>query len=144
MVALLTFAAVLLDAALGEARRWHPLVGFGRWAQWLERQLNPRSGAHRPLLLRLRGILAVLVAVVPWVLLLAAITIPAFGSGSPAIRCAGYLVAVGALYFALGHQSLREHALGVHRALNKGDLAEARMKVGFIVSRDTGQMDGQA
>lgn len=144
MAALLTLAAVLLDAALGEPRRWHPLVGFGRWAQWLERQLNPRSGTHPPLVLRLRGILAVLIAVVPWVLLLAGITIPAFDSSSPAIRYAGYLAAIGALYFALGHQSLREHALNVHSALSKDDLTQARTKVSFIVSRDTGQMDSQA
>lgn len=144
MTALLTLGAVLLDAALGEARRWHPLVGFGRWAQWLERHLNPRSGDHRPSALRLRGVFAVLVAVGPWVLLLGVIAVPALGSNSPAIRYLGYLVAIGTLYFALGHQSLREHALSVHRALSKGDLAEARTKVSFIVSRDTGLMDSQA
>jgi adenosylcobinamide-phosphate synthase len=145
MAALAILAAVLLDAALGEPRRWHPLVGFGRWAQWLERQWNPRSGNHRPLSLRLRGVVAVLVAVVPWVLLLVAITVPAaFGSSSSATPYLGYFVAIVTLYFALGHQSLREHALSVHNALSKGDLAEARMKVSFIVSRDTGQMDSQA
>ena len=32
-------AGVLLDAWLGEPRRWHPLVGFGRYAAWLEQQL---------------------------------------------------------------------------------------------------------
>src|SRR5689334_9813772 len=42
--ALLTLAAVLLDAALGESRRWHPLVGFGRWARYWERAFNPRAG----------------------------------------------------------------------------------------------------
>ncbi len=144
MAALLTLAAVMLDAALGEPRRWHPLVGFGRWAQWLERHWNPRSGNHRPHSLRLRGVLAVLIAVVPWILAPAAMTVPVSGSSSPAIRYLGYLVAIGTLYFALGHQSLREHALNVHSALTKGDLAEARMKVSFIVSRDTGQMDSQA
>lgn len=144
MAALLTLAAVVLDAVLGEPRRWHPLVGFGRGAQWLERQLNPRAGNHRPCALRLRGIVAVLLAVVPWVALLAAITVPAFGSRSPASQYLGYLVSVGTLYFALGHQSLREHALSVHGALSQGDLAQARVKVSFIVSRDTGQMDSQA
>src|SRR5690348_18450434 len=104
MTALLTIAAVLLDAALGEPRRWHPLVGFGRWARYLENRLNPVTGgpdvgnARReairqgeksdsrsantaaslgPSALRLRGILALLMAVLPWVLLVSALVVGA-------------------------------------------------------------------
>ena len=33
-----------------------------------------------------------------------------------------YPIAVASLYFALGHQSLRQHASKVHRALQAGDL----------------------
>jgi adenosylcobinamide-phosphate synthase len=137
MTALLALAAVLLDAALGEPRYWHPLVGFGRWAQRLERLLNPTSGEHMSLVLRMRGVLAVTLAVGPWVLL---IWVMVAGAG----RYIGYVTSIAALYFALGNQSLREHALSVHQALSRGDLAQARAKVGFIVSRDTGQMDAQA
>jgi len=152
MTALLTIAAVLLDAALGEPRRWHPLVGFGRWAQFLERVLMPEAGysaaSRRPLALRLRGVLAVLMAVAPWVLLVVVPTVGArvFAADSSAltVRYVGYLVSIATLYFALGHQSLTDHAQRVHEALTKGDLAQARAKVGCIVSRDTGQMDGQA
>ena len=36
---LLLLAAVALDALLGEPRRYHPLVGFGRLADGLERAL---------------------------------------------------------------------------------------------------------
>jgi adenosylcobinamide-phosphate synthase len=196
MTALLTIAAVLLDAVLGEPRRWHPLVGFGCWAQCLERELNPEAGrtswgsagheasqrgqpcdpkcgsasrSYRPLALKLRGVLALLMAVAPWVLpvfvlnagargpevaLAAARGIAAAGgvatagmaaaAGAPVARYLGYLVSVITLYFALGHQSLREHAQRVHDALTDGNLPEAREKVGYIVSRDTGQMDGRA
>ncbi|MGV8934542.1 MAG: adenosylcobinamide-phosphate synthase CbiB [Gallionellaceae bacterium] len=38
--ALLMACAVLLDRLLGEPRRFHPLVGFGHYAAWLERRLN--------------------------------------------------------------------------------------------------------
>jgi adenosylcobinamide-phosphate synthase len=137
MTALLAIAAMLLDAALGEPRHWHPLVGFGRWAQWLERLLNPKSGEQAPLALRLRGILAVILAVGPWVLLLWVVI--AFAG-----RYLGYATSIVTLYFALGNQSLREHALNVHHALSQGDLTQARAKVGCIVSRDTGQMDTRA
>ena len=34
--ALIMLAAVALDALLGEPRRAHPLVGFGRMARWIE------------------------------------------------------------------------------------------------------------
>jgi hypothetical protein len=46
-LALLLAAGVALDLLLGEARRWHPLVGFGALAQWLERRLNRGGCASR-------------------------------------------------------------------------------------------------
>lgn len=139
MSALLTLVAILLDTALGEPTRWHPLVGFGRWAQYLERHLNPgteldTSAERRPLALRCRGVLAVIAAVGPWVLL------AGFAATLPLLR---YPVAVAALYFALGHQSLRQHALRVRQALDEGNLDEARGRVGLMVSRDTGRMDSR-
>ncbi len=121
MTALLTLAGVLLDAVLGEPRRWHPLVGFGNYAKYLERHLNRGT--------RLWGVLAVFCAVVPWV--------------APFVF-RYWLVDIAALYFALGHQSLREHALRVRQALESGSLEEARARVGHMVSRDTGNMDAQA
>jgi len=150
MTVLLAIAAVLLDAALGEPRRWHPLVGFGRWAQTWERWLNSASGRRTPLASRLQGILAVVIAVGPWVSLVAAVAVAARSTSSgsdptaPAMRYLTYAISIVALYFALGNQSLRDHALSVHRALSEGDLTQARSKVGFIVSRDTGQMDAPA
>ena len=58
-LALLLLAGVLLDAALGEARRWHPLVGFGNLAKLLERRFN--QGRLRTA----RGCLAWALAVLP-------------------------------------------------------------------------------
>jgi adenosylcobinamide-phosphate synthase len=134
MTALITLAAVLLDALLGEPRRWHPLVGFGRWARYLERWLNT-SATRTPLVQRLLGVFAVIIAVGPWVLL---VTV---ASALPLLH---YWVAVAALYFALGHQSLRLHALRVHRALDADNLDEARVQVGHMVSRETAKMDTRA
>ena len=48
--ALIMLAAVLLDRWLGEPRRAHPLVGFGRMAVWIE----TRTYANR----RLNGVIA--------------------------------------------------------------------------------------
>ena len=121
MTALLMLAGVLLDTVLGEPRRWHPLVGFGNWAKYLERHMNRGT--------RLWGLLAVLCAVVPWV---------ALG------MFRYWVVDIAALYFALGHRSLWEHALRVRQALEADSLEEARIRVGYMVSRDTGKMDARA
>jgi adenosylcobinamide-phosphate synthase len=134
MTALLALAAVLLDALLGEPARWHPLVGFGNWAQYFERRLNTNT-MRGPLAQRLLGVLAVAVAVGPWLLLVVV------ASELPPLH---YWAAVAALYFALGHQSLREHAQRVHGALAAGNLDEARVQVSYMVSRDTAKMDNRA
>ena len=43
----LACAGLALDAAFGEPRRAHPLVAFGRIADWMESQLNRRQPAAR-------------------------------------------------------------------------------------------------
>ena len=122
LLPLAALAAVLLDRLLGEPRRFHPLVGFGTLAGWLEKRLNRRTIAG--------GALAWLLAVGPWVALTAALR-----------PLAPFAVDVALLYFALGAQSLCEHAEAIARPLAAGDLAEARRRVGWIVSRDTSALD---
>jgi adenosylcobinamide-phosphate synthase len=119
-LALLLAAGVALDLLLGEATRWHPLVGFGKLAQGLERSLN-RSG------LRIgRGLLAWMLAVLPLTALAWALT-----------EAAGLAVHALLLYFCIGLRSLRDHTLPIHAALADGDLARARWLTSRIVSRDT-------
>lgn len=126
-------AGVVVDALLGEPRRFHPLVGFGRWAQFLEVRANVPGGGS--LAVRARGVVLLVLAIGPWVALV-------YGAG--AIAGLQDAVAVAALYFALGHESLRQHALRVHEALTAGSLAQARARVGYMVSRDTEKMDARA
>ena len=126
-------AGVALDVLLGEPRRFHPLVGFGKWAHYLEGRANrPGDGAF---ILRLRGIVLLVSALGPGVGLVC------WADTFPRLQNA---VAIAALYFALGHRSLAEHALRVYEALRAGNLEEARARVGHMVSRDTGKMDVQA
>lgn len=124
---------VLLDAWLGEPRRWHPLVGFGRWAGAVERRMN-RPGKATPNILR--GLCAWLIVLVPPVALASlAFALPLW----VALPCHA-----AALYFALGARSLRDHAEPIAAALQRGDLAAARLLTGHIVSRDTAQADAPA
>jgi len=121
--------AVLLDRLLGEPRRFHPLAAFGHYVNWLEGRMN--AGSAR----RLRGVSA-------WALALSPCWLLAFLWWElPALR---FFLDVLILYFALGMQSLREHAQRIRLALQSGDLALARLRVGEIVSRDTSQLDEEA
>ncbi|MEW6165853.1 MAG: adenosylcobinamide-phosphate synthase CbiB [Pseudomonadota bacterium] len=123
---LTALAGVLLDRLLGEPRRWHPLVGFGRLADAAERALRAGTPGH-PLGNRLRGLAAWLLLVLPFVALAAWFAHPVFDA----------LL----LWLALGGRSLGEHARAIAAPLAAGDLPGARQAVGMIVSRDTTQLD---
>ena len=119
-VAALLVCGVLLDLALGEARRWHPLVGFGNVASALEQSLNR---GHRRLG---RGGAAWMLAVLPLTALAALVS-----------HHAGVAAHALLLYFCLGLRSLREHNLPIAQALSDADLPLARLFTARIVSRDT-------
>ena len=124
-------AAILVDRLLGEPRRFHPLVGFGYWATAIEARLQRRAAP--PPVQRIAGILAWLLALSPWLLL--ALWLRGLRAQL------GWVVDVSLLYFALGARSLSEHAEAVALPLAAGRLEEARAFVGFMVSRDTGELD---
>lgn len=129
-VALLSVAGVALDALLGEPKRRHPLVAFGRFASRLEQRFNAGGRGWRS-----HGVTAWFLAVVP--LTLAATLL----SWLPYI---GWGVEILALYCALGLRSLGEHVMPVADALRQGNLDEARRRVGFLVSRETRELDETA
>ena len=115
-------AAVLLDRLLGEVRHFHPLVGFGNLAAAVEKRLNNRR--------LVPGLFAWALVILPFVAL-AWLLRP----------YAPFAVDVALLYFALGAQSLCEHAEAIAKPLQDGHLDEARQRVSWIVSRDTSTLD---
>lgn len=115
-------AAAVLDRLLGEPRRFHPLIGFGNLAGRVEKLLNRRNLPA--------GLLAWTLVVLPFVALAFALR-----------PFAPFAIDVALLYFALGSRSLAEHAEAVARPLREGRLDEARQRVGWMVSRDTAQLD---
>ncbi|PWB32842.1 cobalamin biosynthesis protein [Pseudomonas sp. SDI] len=129
-VALLTVAGVALDALLGEPQRRHPLVAFGRYAGRLEQRFNAGGRGWRS-----HGVTAWFLAVIPLTLLATLL------SWLPYV---GWLVEILALYCALGLRSLGEHIRPVAEALRGGDLSEARRRVGYLVSRETAELDETA
>lgn len=126
---LMLLGALALDRSLGEpSNRWHPLVGFGVLAQWLEKQLNKRH--HHPLFNFFLGLLSLLLLVgLPVALLVFLLMhLPIW---------ANMLLQTIVLYFCIGWQSLREHALSIAAPLQQGDIDKARSALSMIVSRDT-------
>ncbi len=128
---LVTATALVLDWTLGEPRRFHPLVGFGRLATLCERwgyggtDVSPRAR-------RVRGLCATVSLVAP------------FTAGAAALAAppgAGLVFDVAVLYFALGHRSLHDHAWRVAAALRMDDEAEARRRTSLMVSRDSAALD---
>ncbi len=127
--ALALLAAIGLDCLLGEPRRHHPLVVFGRFAAWLEARLwRDARGA---------GILAWFLAVVPLVLLTWMLVHWLEG-------IAGWLAWLATVllgWVAIGWRSLGEHARPVAAALEAGDLPAAREALSRIVGRNTAVLD---
>ncbi|MBW7472024.1 adenosylcobinamide-phosphate synthase CbiB [Marinobacter sp. F4218] len=121
--------ALVLDRWLGEPRRWHPVVGFGQLAGWIEHQVNRSRPAGIG-----RGVLAVLALVVPVTLALWLLV----GMLSPAFLL---VLEVLTLWLALSLRGLAEHGLAVARPLAGHRLDEARTQVARIVSRDAAALD---
>ncbi|WP_394201443.1 adenosylcobinamide-phosphate synthase CbiB [Marinagarivorans algicola] len=127
--------AIMVDKILGEPKKYHPLIGFGYCANVLECYLNKAiTKPNRIISLKVRGIIAWLLIVLPLPLLLMGYMI------FIAEQLPWYLnfaIEVTVVYFALGLRSLKEHALQVFRPLNLDDLKTARHFTGYLVSRDT-------
>ncbi|THF56207.1 adenosylcobinamide-phosphate synthase CbiB [Pseudothauera rhizosphaerae] len=142
MAAAATFAAILFlklaagmlaDRVLGDPRRFHPLAGFGCFASAIENLLRREESTAR--MQQMRGLLAWTLAVLPWVAL--ALWLHGLHPG------AHWIVDIALLWFALGGRSLAEHGEAVAAPLAAGDLAAARARVGWIVSRETAALDAE-
>jgi len=123
--------ALLLDWWLGEPRRFHPLIGFGKLATWIEQFLYNTEQTNTQQQ-RIRGGLA-------WLILILPLTAVAYGlTQTPKV---GPVIEVLFLYFAIGHRSLHDHARPVVQALEQLDNDKARMLAACMVSRDSAALD---
>ena len=124
---------VLIDHLLGDPRRWHPLVGFGRLSTKMEHALHPDLGTETSsFVLRLKGLAG-------WILVVVPFSLAAYYLSQ--LRVVGPIFSVVFLYFAISARSLAQHAGAVSSALKDNGLEAARRNVGMMVSRDTGNLD---
>lgn len=120
--------SLLLDQLFGEPERFHPLVGFGWCVEKLESVTNQSS------YLRLKGVFAVLILVAPLALLAVYLSQQVTNL---------WLLDVIILYLAIGRKSLMQHADAVMQPLKNADIETARIKLSYIVSRDTKKLQQQ-
>jgi len=145
--------ALLLDKCFGETPRFHPLVGFGNLAHALERWLNnanasteaaanepvasvPRHKTPSPRWLRLKGALALLLALLPFLWLAQQLDDVLSEEALLQVFVGGFV-----LYVAIGWQSLLAHARAIAQPLLDDNLPQARQAVSMIVSRDAEALD---
>jgi len=132
--------ALFLDYYLGAPPKYHPLVMFGQFADYLELRLNEApldkdSAEQANQKKRINGLIALLVCLLPawW---LTVLIIPE--------GFIGLLFEAAILYLALGLNSLQKHAQQILQPLYSNDLSQARQALSQIVSCDTRQMDSEA
>lgn len=132
MTAVALLLGLLIDHFVGEAKRWHPLVGFGNAASTLEKAANPSSDTEG----KSRGLIC-------WALM---VLIPVIAMSLVVSQLSGLaLLVVNALvvYFVVGLKSLAEHGRNVSVPLLASDLPAARQQIAMMVSRDTANLTEQ-
>jgi adenosylcobinamide-phosphate synthase len=123
--------AVALDFALGEPRRYHPLVGFGFLANKVEAFFNPtiKQGSTTQYF---AGLLALVLLISPFII---------FAYWLCHHLVTGFIANTLLLYFSIGHKSLHQHARAVSNALNKQNETLAKTAASYMVSRDVSAIE---
>lgn len=124
--------AIVIDWIVGDPKRIpHPVIAIGRWTSYLERKLLPREAK------RLHG---------------AIMTLTVIGSSCCAIwgvtslaawihPWLGYAAQTWFISTTIAIKGLKDAAMLVYDRLTRGDLPGARQYTGYIVGRDTRELD---
>lgn len=123
--------AVLIDFIIGDPPTWpHPVKWIGSGISLLEKWLN--RGRSR----KAKGICMVFV-IVSVTFLITAILVWGFYQLHPIV---GIVMESILLSTTIAQKGLKDAALLVYRPLKNGDMTEARIKLSYIVGRDTDQL----
>jgi adenosylcobinamide-phosphate synthase len=123
--------AVVLDWLLGEPRRAHPLVGFGRLTQAVETVCYGWTESL-PEKRRLQGVFGLLILLLPFTAAALALSL---------LPIVGELFSLSVLTFTISHKSLQQHARAVIEAQQAHDEAQARRCAAMMVSRDPAALE---
>ena len=124
--------AFFLDLVIGDPPKWpHPVKWMGMLIGGLEKKLN--IGRHK----KRNGIIMLLIVVLLAFVLTAGITYLAYWI-HPFI---GIVLEAVLISTTIAQRSLRGAGMEVYRPLVDGNMDEARLKLSYIVGRDTEQLD---
>ncbi|UQD50829.1 cobalamin biosynthesis protein CobD [Bacillus methanolicus] len=120
--------AFFLDLIIGDPPGWpHPVKWMGALIAFFDKKLN--KGNHR----RAKGVV-MLISVLVIVMGATGLSVYAVYQIHP---LAGVIWEGVLISTAVAQKSLKEAALDVYEPLQKGEIAEARVKLSYIVGRDT-------
>lgn len=132
------FLAYLVDLAVGDPRVIpHPVVLMGKVIEYLEALM--RRIARSPTGLRVSGVVTAAILVGGSWLLTYLLLRWAFQVS----YWLGAVLTVWLISTTIASRGLASAAGEIYSLLNEGNLAEARRKVGYIVGRDTGNLDAR-
>lgn len=124
--------ALVLDAIVGDPPSWpHPIRYVGSMIRFLTKKLNRGSGRKWKGVLLFTIVVGITVSVVAFVVWLSYYL--NFWLG---LIVETLLIAVG-----IAQKSLKDAAMLVYKPLVEGDLTEARIKLSWIVGRDTAHLN---
>ncbi|MBB3109490.1 adenosylcobinamide-phosphate synthase [Paenibacillus phyllosphaerae] len=137
-ILLITACAIVIDWVVGDPK-WptHPVIWIGRFISAFERKLRPESVTLTAGQLKRRGVLLTLGTVLLAYVILQALVLLADWIHP----VAGYIVSAWFISTTIAVKGLKDAAMLVYRPLAAGDLAQARVYIGYIVSRDTSVME---
>ncbi len=120
--------AIIIDRIIGDPR-WlpHPVVGFGKLIARFDRRFN--QGKHR----RIKGLIMLLTLLLIVGMLSIAVVIAAYSIH----HYIGIIVEAFLIATTIAAKGLKQAAEDVRRPLIEGKLDEARLKLSYIVGRDT-------
>lgn len=126
--------AVILDFILGDPYGFpHPVIFIGKLISWIEEK--GRKLCKSPKQLKALGLLIVII-----------VSLVSFGLPYLVLKIAKpyfalyHLLNIFILWTTLAATSLRKEGLKVYHALLKGDLEDSRIKLSYIVGRDTNNL----
>lgn len=127
--------AVIIDFLIGDPYWFpHPVIYIGKLIKFLEERARKISGSNKGL--RICGALIVIIVcsisfLIPFIILKAASN----------FRNIHHVINIIMIWTTLAARSLHKEAMKVYKALKNNDIEDARLKLSYIVGRDTEELN---